>query len=124
MRATILLLSVFLVLATGAQAQEVGRIASITGDARIEGPEGSRALAPGDALNAGDRLVLGDGARLGVLSGALFAQIQGVPGGSRLVVGRTAEGLPDFTLESGRMRLVDTRDPSEPGRSRIGNIPE
>jgi hypothetical protein len=111
-----LLAAGILLLASAAAAQTVGRVAALAGQARAVGPAGSRALACGDAVGAGDRLELGPGARLGVLSDAVYAQLTA---GSRATAGVTADGLPDWSLESGRLRLVDTRDPGEAGRSRL-----
>ncbi len=103
-------------LASAASAQSVGRVAALAGQAQAVGPAGTRALACGDTVNAGDRLVLGPDARLGVLSSALYAQLTG---STQATAGLTDAGLPDWSLESGRLRLVDTRDPGEPGRSRL-----
>ena len=114
-----LLAAGLLLAAAPVAADEVGRVAAVAGSVQAEGPDGTRALACGDAVNAGERLIIGEGARLGVLSDALYAQIDGVGGASQVQAGLTDAGLPDWSLEAGRIRVVDTRGPDAAGAARL-----
>ena len=99
-------------LAAGAQTA-VGQVTSLQGDVRASGPGGSRALACGDTVYAGDTVTTASGASSGILMDDVLARVDGA---SALTVGHTGAGTPDAQLGSGRVRMIDAREAGQPAR--------
>ncbi|MGH0031430.1 MAG: hypothetical protein ACQGVC_16665 [Myxococcota bacterium] len=91
----------------------VGQVTSLSGDVQASGPGGTRSLACGDDVFAGDTITTGSAGSAGILMNDVLAALDG---GSSLTVGRTEAGSPDAQLDEGRVRLIDARDGGVPAR--------
>jgi len=81
----------------------LGKVVAVDGDAWIEPAGGARrALACGDAIGEGDRVVTGPGARVGLQAKDVFAQIEG---GSEVTVTRGKDGAPKVAVDKGNARV-------------------
>jgi hypothetical protein len=81
----------------------LGKIVAVDGDAWIEPAGGARrALACGDAIGEGDRVVTAPGARVGLQAQDVFAQIEG---GSEVTVTRGKDGAPKVAVNKGNARV-------------------
>jgi hypothetical protein len=85
----------------------IGRVLVLVGSAYVEAPDWERRpLACGDLVPNGEPVVVARGARLGVMLDEVYAQVDE---GSRLTFGLTQDGAPNVVLQSGRVRVLDTR---------------
>ena len=89
-----------------AGAETTGAVISTTGSAYAEGAGGNRSLGCGAPVREGERIVTEAGARMALLAGDVYVQIDQA---ANLGIGRTAAGAPSIEIASGRVRLVDTR---------------
>jgi hypothetical protein len=87
-------------------------VVALSGEAWVEEATGRRALACGDLVADGERVVVSPEGSLGLLSVASYAQLEP---GSTARFALTVAGAASIDLEAGRMRLVDTgNDPEAP----------
>jgi hypothetical protein len=85
----------------------VGQVVSLSGTAYAERPGTQRrALGCGDPIHAYDRVLVSSEGRLGVLSEAVYTQIEEE---TELRFGASEESAPQLELVEGRVRVVDTR---------------
>ncbi len=84
----------------------LARVASVQGDVRAVGPDGSsRALACDDVVNACEDVVTGPGASAGLVIDDAIVQI-----GPDAQVELSARPAPELAVERGAARVVDGRD--------------
>ncbi len=103
-----------------ATGPKVAEVVTLSGSAIAAAPDRpDRPLACGDFVYAGERVVTATESRLGLLSDDSFAQLDAE---TTLAVGLTPAGLPDLTLEKGRVRVVDLRSEGAPLRLAVGDI--
>jgi hypothetical protein len=94
-------------------------IAALLGTASAGfGSSTPRKLACGDAVYGGEQLTTAPDARLGVLSGEVYTQLES---DTALKVNRTRGGGLDVNLEKGRVRVVDPRSTGPVGRLAIAD---
>ena len=96
------------VFAGGALAEpaSVGQVVALSGAVQAAAPgQEPRTLSCNDSVYEGEVLSTSEGARVGILSSEIYAQLDT---GARLALG-SSEGVPAFRLVSGAARIVDTR---------------
>ena len=104
---TTTILSAGLLATPALAAERLGTVVSVQGPVHAEAADGSRRLLQcGDAIHTGDRVALAGDARLGVLAADVYSQVEP---SSTVAFARAAAGGPAVALESGRVRVVDTR---------------
>jgi hypothetical protein len=95
----------------------VGQVVAVSGAVQAAAPgEEPRTLACNDWLYEGETLMTSGGARVGILSQDVYAQLDT----STRLLTVIREGVPEFRVVSGAVRIVDTRIASEGRRYVIG----
>jgi hypothetical protein len=80
-------------------------VMSATGTSYIVGEGGKRKVACKEIIGVGERIVSEEGARVGVAVGDVYMQLDD----ANVAVGLTAAGAPSLDVDSGRVRLLDSR---------------
>lgn len=90
----------------GDPEQVVGHVVAKAGAVHAQSPDGEpRSLSCNDVIRACDTIITSPGARIGVLTGEVYAQVDM---GSRLQIG-SAGDQPSLMLRSGALRVIDAR---------------
>ncbi len=98
---------------------EVARVAALLRNASAQLPgQPPRALECGDPVYAGERVVTEARSRLGLLSDLVYVQLNS---DTAFELGLTARGGLDVTLETGSVRVIDSRTSGPPGRLAVAD---
>ncbi len=95
----------------GDSSDVVGRVVATSGSVHAQSPGSDpRSLSCNDVIHACETVITSPGARVGLMSGDVYAHLDS---DSQLQIGRDGD-LPKLLLRSGNMRLIDARESGAP----------